>query len=235
MFFFLLYLILYSNFHYIIFFYKLLACILSNPCPTSFLSGKKKFGDRKKDFTQPNNKRRSILSTNENRTSNAFEPRFCFCGKSQTKSSLSWVECCKCQETFHGVCVGFSSQEELNKNTEPYSECDDTIRICDESRCPFCQYSDRSLINSRATLIVTPTSILNQWEREISRHTSIQNPTSDPNRSNRQPLKVLVYRGVKEICSISHSQALQNNDTKMLNPLYLVDTDGKILLRLLDC
>ena len=125
----------------------------------------------------------------------------------------------------HGVCAGFSTREELIKQTSSYQR--NNPRISDVTHCPFCQFKsgqDDEKIGSRATLIVTPPSILNQWTREIRKHTSIK---SDGNSNNAgKSLKVLIYPGVKEICSLSHAKAVQSNSTKMLLPRYLADADG---------
>ena len=71
-------------------------------------------------------------------------------------------------------------------------------------------YQSKTIIESRATLIVSPASILSQWEREISRHA--------PN------LKVVVYPGIKELCCNSSSSAAQKN-VHLVNPRMLADAD----------
>ena len=48
-------------------------------------------------------------------------------------------------------------------------------------------YRFKTTIESRAMLIVTPASILSQWEREISRHTT--------------NLEVVVYSGILKTCA----------------------------------
>ena len=138
----------------------------------------------------------------------------CMCGQAKLfKNGLSLVLCGSCDDPMHGVCAGFTSIEELLNETRAEwrgdSVCEKyTARICSESRCPTCVFSNRNkrLINSRATLIVTPPSILHQWEREIRRHTAIQpnipqsmSPIVSPNKPNKRPLKVLVYPGIREL------------------------------------
>ena len=68
-------------------------------------------------------------------------------------------------------------------------------------------YRSKTIIESRATLIVTPASILSQWEREISRHTT--------------NLKVVIYPGIKDLCCNS----LSHMDSHLVNPRMLADAD----------
>ncbi|KAL7442692.1 hypothetical protein ACHAXM_009134 [Skeletonema potamos] len=87
----------------------------------------------------------------------------------------------------------------LNSNDDPsqpkLSPADEAVRI----------FQSKTVIKSRATLIVTPPSILTQWEREIARHT--------------KKLKVIVYPGMKDLCGSSSSS------NHLLNPRVLADAD----------
>ena len=154
----------------------------------------------------------------------------CFCGwNGCNKDSLSWIICCNCGEPMHGQCAGFSDQEELMQQTWKIGSKSNLIRMCDEKRCPFCVTAKHALtsnlIQSRATLIVTPPSILSQWEREIKRHTFSGDVKDD--RNPRPSLTVKTYHGVREICQSSHAQAKGGLQRRLLHANYLADADSK--------
>jgi E3 ubiquitin-protein ligase SHPRH len=77
-----------------------------------------------------------------------------------------------------------------------------------------------NLIQSKATLIITPPSILSQWKREIKRHTRVQDKDG-----NFRSLKVLTYAGVKEICNMSHKQAKESGQRQLMHSQYLSNAD----------
>ncbi len=178
---------------------------------------------------------------------------------------LSWVLCRKCLEPMHGLCAGFADMRELLSSTTPLKadeECTSAsgnnrhkrgtqrskkrqglgVRLCHENRCPSCitamHFGQDQLIESRATLIVTPPSILSQWEREIRRHTLIKkcdipSTTSTSTSDGASPsittqsLKVKVYAGVKEICNLSPAQAKEGMHRRLVNSHHLADADGE--------
>lgn len=84
------------------------------------------------------------------------------------------------------------------------SPADEAVRV----------YKSKTIIKSRATLIVTPPSILTQWEREIARHT--------------KNLKVIVYPGMKALCGRS-SSSTPHKDFHLVSPRVLADADVVLL------
>ena len=157
----------------------------------------------------------------------------CFCGRGDSnKNSLSWVLCSNCMEPMHGQCAGFTGEQDFISNSEVISQNSEdcsrkALRVCEPTRCPTCvaakQALSNNLIDSRATLIVTPPSILSQWEREIKRHTLVK----DVSDNTIRPLKVKVYNGVKEICALSHANAKDGYQRRLMHAHYLSDADSK--------
>ena len=112
----------------------------------------------------------------------------------------------------HGICAGFYSQEDIHANTSSEVVGHFVMPICSRERCPTCVFTgvqeNKKLVESGATLIVTPAAILSQWEREIRRHVgfraeqkSVQDGSPIQTFTNTQGLKVLIYPGVKELCN----------------------------------
>jgi len=198
---------------------ELLACILSNP-----------YSGRSKDIHNSNDTNNDFEVPMHNHDNYIHSDLICFCGdNNMNKHSLSWVVCCKCGEAgaMHGMCAGYSTEEELIADTKQQRNNKKAPRICSEQHCPTCKFNDAqsskdNLIHSRATLIVTPASILGQWEREIQKHTCIRSDEKDPIGC---PLKVIVYPGVKEICSLSHVQAHQSKLRHLVHAHKLADCD----------
>ncbi|KAJ3613090.1 hypothetical protein NHX12_019346 [Muraenolepis orangiensis] len=92
----------------------------------------------------------------------------CFCGELGVADYKARVQCMSCQLWQHAGCVNY---EEASRETTPFY-------------CPHCLVA-MAPIPTGATLIISPSSICNQWVEEINRHIS---STS---------LRVLVYQGVK--------------------------------------
>lgn len=125
------------------------------------------------------------------------------------------VVCEGCDEPMHKKCASFLSEDEYNVRTKPFHlyqrftnrilEC----RICEKEFCPSCVAIQNEKIKSCATLIITPAAILNQWMREIKRHTCLDG----------EPLTVIVYDGINRICSRNRE------NVKYLHPRHLVEAD----------
>ena len=164
---------------------------------------------------------------------NRFGP--CICGNSSSFSGcLSIVLCQSCQRPLHGVCAGFSSLEQLQMET---CNTNGAVPLCSSNRCPTCVFTrtqeTNELIESRATLIITPAAILTQWEREIRRHASFATDAQDDLGCSRslstfvKGLKVLIYPGVRELCT-QGSKFGSNADLPrihLIHPHVLADAD----------
>jgi E3 ubiquitin-protein ligase SHPRH len=192
---------------------EVLACILANPCPGNLVVSSEPSG-LETDGAGEND---GDVSTRLCRNETLLYDEVCICGRSESyKGCLSWVLCRECGGAMHGWCAGFQSEEEILAKTNV--DVETGLRVC---RCPKCaavsgEGGDKSasIINSRATMIVTPPAILAQWQREISRH------TKDP--VTGEPLKVLVYPGVRNLCS---SGACPHQDFHLIHPKHLADAD----------
>jgi SNF2 family DNA or RNA helicase len=170
----------------------------------------------------------------------------CICGKDgHFKGCLTFVLCESCREPMHGLCAGFQNLDQVLAKT--FVECTenmapkDLVRLCPKERCPTCVFASRSkgLLESRATLIVTPPAILNQWEREIRRHSSIErkeqyslsacvSPVGMKSRPAKQPLKVVVYPGIRNLFhknQVKSNEALGRPECHLVHPDILADAD----------
>ncbi|XP_036103761.1 E3 ubiquitin-protein ligase SHPRH isoform X2 [Molossus molossus] len=101
---------------------------------------------------------------------NSSDYRFeCICGELDHVDRKPRVQCLKCHLWQHAKCVNY---EEKNLKIKPFY-------------CPHCLVAMEP-VSTRATLIISPSSICHQWVDEINRHV----------RSSS--LRVLVYQGVKK-------------------------------------
>jgi hypothetical protein len=101
----------------------------------------------------------------------------------------------------HSECAGYKAREEIPSSL-----------YCSSTRCPCCIANTYATdpIKSRGTLVVMPPAILEQWAREIRRHTS-------------QSLKIVVYPGVKKLCNNTTTVNLE--DRLLVHPHVLADAD----------
>ncbi|XP_071818439.1 uncharacterized protein [Apostichopus japonicus] len=112
----------------------------------------------------------------------------CLCGKVEDELTCGGsIQCLDCLSWQHIKCVNWSVTE-LNLPSP----------LLAKYRCPHCQVKQPP-VKSSATLIISPSSISQQWVDEINHHV----------RSNS--LKILIYRGVRV--------------HKFLQPLYLAQHD----------
>jgi E3 ubiquitin-protein ligase SHPRH len=225
---------------------EVIACILANPCPLETEIALEKFHleatiEGKGDGGCSGAASR-ILPVSDLMTTNRFG--VCICGTDRPfKGSLSFVVCRSCKEPLHGACAGFASNEEIIAETVPdFSELSDStqtiVRLCSHDRCPMC-YSTKITdgpLKSRATLIVTPSAILDQWEREIQRHATMNirmdSPIADgvpiTGMQNNVPPKVIVYPGIRNV--FRHSSGAPTNlsgqrECRLVHPRFLADAD----------
>jgi SNF2 family DNA or RNA helicase len=150
----------------------------------------------------------------------------CICGANVDMSSSKNVICvCKsCAGPMHMECAAFLSKDDCLAETAPLvykvmmSNQTMSCRLCDEDRCPCCaaeklasSNKEGGLILSRATLIVTPASIISQWQREIQRHTG-----------GLKALKVAVYPGLRELFKQQQGKKARSRSKEKGNSFHLV-------------
>ena len=187
---------------------EVIACILANPSSLSLHSAA---GDSD-DYTNSN----AALPSHRAEKPSVFANAICICSRSKSFGGcLSWVVCEGCGQEMHGRCAGFRSENEVIRNTTYDDERE--VRICQNSNCPLCvtaaiAKNPDSIIESRATLIVTPPAILVQWQKEILHHTC--------DSTTGRPLKVVVYPGIKELDQddfhLIHARHLANADVVLV-------------------
>lgn len=145
----------------------------------------------------------------------------CLCGEQidleRIRNNAAIVLCCRCNEPMHMQCAGFSGLTDMQASTKEmryrkmYSNEQWSCWLTDSYRqCPCCVADRGDVIKSRCTLIVTPPAILNQWEREIKRHTM--------DRRTGKSLRVMVYSGVEKVTK-------SRKNMTCLHPHHLADHD----------
>lgn len=117
----------------------------------------------------------------------------CICGDivcfSRTKELGDIVVCRSCNEPMHCECAYIRNDEERMFERVQFRQRFTNATIggyyCPAEFCPSCMPE----MKTKASLIVSPIAILNQWEREIQCHTEL---------TTKEPLKVIVYEGIKQ-------------------------------------
>lgn len=152
----------------------------------------------------------------------------CVCGvkiyifPSPEKDSI--VICEECQDPMHWTCAAFGAERDclpsMSKGViykKERGEDSFWCRFCPPAYCPCCATNRTAnrkddKFRSRATVIVTPPAILNQWKHEISRHTTGN-------------LRVVVYTGVKNLCNQQQQKRGGNESFQFVHPRWLADAD----------
>jgi hypothetical protein len=78
----------------------------------------------------------------------------CLCGKNEDNPYCEWVQCDVCGLWQHSLCVGYD--DDLDKDT--FYSCTQCVALGHK-------------IKVKTTLIVSPSSIMEQWKSEIDLHT----------------------------------------------------------------
>ncbi|CAM6114787.1 unnamed protein product [Calypogeia fissa] len=156
---------------------ELLACILANPY---------------KDLSATSAVEAARTLLQDKIASRKRERVECACGATNDDEYYRdpWVQCDVCDAWQHSTCVGIAPPAELS--TKETTRAGKKWRIVDKEDKFFCGVcaeiigSVEVIGDCKATLVVCPTPILQQWQDEIVRHTR---PGS---------LRVIVYEGVKK-------------------------------------
>ena len=95
-------------------------------------------------------KTNSDIYTSDEESATQFMKCQCICGVNLASVDDKLLQCCECQAVFHATCLGYDFPGGF--------------------LCPHCSVS-RPATPSRATLIISPAPIAQQWVEEISKHT----------------------------------------------------------------
>jgi SNF2-related domain len=146
----------------------------------------------------------------------------CICGEiisfpSGPRKQKNVIVFCKgCDEPMHLQCTCLESHDVavskklILRRTSGNKQLE--CVLCED--CPCCIVANqKGTIKSRATVIVCPPAILDQWDREVKRHTRVRGGSS---------LKVAVYEGVE---SISKNQKRHASALRLLHPRFLANSD----------
>ena len=151
---------------------------------------------------------------------NSLPPKQCICGSDNAPNNL-WLTCSSCKEPVHAICVGAcpcSDDGAVPTGATPTYCFTCRSRIfCHNPATNVIAPESRNLVHSRATLIVCPAALLDQWRSEIQRHTL---PGT---------LKVIVYPGILSLVHSakavhrkrSQSSAQWKFQAKLLDPRHL--------------
>ncbi|GAX16412.1 E3 ubiquitin-protein ligase SHPRH [Fistulifera solaris] len=153
----------------------------------------------------------------------------CICSKlvcfSTARSGLAKsqpiVICKSCEEPMHWFCASFNTVHEMRSKTKAvhlrqrYTNLTIECGLCEDQLCPCCVFSKKRKLKSAATLIVTPAAILNQWTREIKRHTL---------RADKTQMNILIYEGINRVTKMQGARKLDES-IKLLHPKVLATAD----------
>ncbi len=139
----------------------------------------------------------------------------CICGEvvrfSKRSQKRKLAFCDYCEEPMHldCTCLGSADIEKLPKLTLRRRFGHETLECVRCEGCPCCAMKNMSSpTRSRATIIICPPAILDQWAQEIKKHTN--------------QMRVLVYGGVEK----ESKRGRRHKDAmKLLHPEYLADAD----------
>ena len=144
-----------------------------------------------------------------------YEVGSCICGDlicfPEKSQKMKIVFCESCEEPMHLECTYLElyDVEKLPRLDLRRTFGNEKLEcvLCKDCPCCFARKNTQP-IRSRATIIICPPSILEQWEQEIKRHT--------------KQMKVLIYSGVDKESrkSRSHPGAM-----RLLHPKYIADAD----------
>lgn len=149
----------------------------------------------------------------------------CICGQTiNVNERLPIVICPSCHEPMHAACAGFNDlppKNEASMIRHRFGKLTLDCQLCSTENCPCCVASVMDNVRSRATLIITPPAILNQWEREIQRHTAIK----DAKNGEIRPLQVVVYPGIRSLCNQRAKKRIREGQSNLIHPKRLADAD----------